>query len=37
MRNRDTIYVSNAPATGLQKFINSVMPWTQSAFYASGV
>jgi polysaccharide export outer membrane protein len=37
MRNRDTIYVSNAPATDIQKFINSVMPWTQSAFYASGV
>jgi polysaccharide export outer membrane protein len=36
MRNRDTIFVSNAPATDITKFINSVLPWTQSAFYAGG-
>lgn len=36
MRNRDTIFVSNAPAADITKFINSVLPWTQSAFYAHG-
>ncbi len=34
MRNRDTIFVSNAPAIDITKFINSVLPWTESAFYA---
>lgn len=37
MRNDDTIYVSNAPATDIRKFIDSVMPWTQSASYAASV
>ncbi len=36
MRNGDTIFVSNAPAADLTKFINTVLPWTQSAFYARG-
>ncbi len=36
MRNRDTIFVSNAPATDITKFINAVLPWTESAFYAHG-
>lgn len=36
MRNRDTVFVSNAPATDINKFINSILPWTQSAFYAAG-
>ena len=36
MRNRDTIFVSNAPGIDLTKFINTVLPWTESAFYAHG-
>lgn len=36
MRNGDTIFVSNAPAVDLSKFIGAVLPWTESGYYTRG-
>lgn len=37
MRNEDTIFVSNAPATDLQKFLNLLLPIAQSAGQAGSI